>query len=254
MPSPDTAALVARLGPDVSAWDLEVTGTEQLTPTMQRIHCTAPGLATLSYLPGQDLMLTVPAGAATFRRRYTIRSFDQAAPSVAIDMVLHGDGPAASWAASVQPGGRIEAIGPRGKVTVDAAADWHLFAGDDSAAPASLAMAESLPDPGRALVVLEVDSVDDQQEVHTADGRKVAVRWLHRAGADPASAAQLAAALESIDLPSGSGHAYLAGELGVVAAMRGALLARGMTSEQISAKPYWRAGRANAAHGGPERA
>jgi NADPH-dependent ferric siderophore reductase len=235
MPSPDTAALVARLGPDVSAWDLEVTGTEQLTPTMQRIHCTAPGLATLSYLPGQDLMLTVPAGAATFRRRYTIRSFDQAAPSVAIDMVLHGDGPAASWAASVQPGGRIEAIGPRGKVTVDAAADWHLFAGDDSAVPASLAMAESLGDPDRALVVLEVDGVDDQQQAYTADGREVAVHWLHRAGADPASATNLVAAL------------------GVVAAMRATLLGRGLTPDQISAKPYWRAGRANAAHGEPER-
>jgi NADPH-dependent ferric siderophore reductase len=254
MPSPETSALVARLGPDVSLWDLEVTGTKDLTPTMRRIRFTAAGLADLSYLPGQDFMLTVPADATSFRRRYTIRSFDRAAPSVDIDLVLHGDGPAAAWAASVQPGGRIEAIGPRGKVTVNAAADWHLFAGDDSAVPASLAMAESLPDPDRAVVVLEVDSVDDQQQVHSADGREIPVRWLHRAGADPAAAGHLVAALETIDLPSGTGHAYLAGELGVVAAMRGALLARGMTPEQISAKPYWRAGRANAAHGEPERA
>ena len=116
-------------------------------------------------------MLTVPAGQTTYRRRYTIRSFDQAAPSLDIDVVLHGDGPAAAWAASVQPGGRIEAIGPRGKVTVDAGADWHLFAGDDSAVPASLAMAESLSDPDRAIVILEVDGADDQQQVFTADGR-----------------------------------------------------------------------------------
>jgi NADPH-dependent ferric siderophore reductase len=212
-------------------------------------------LATFSYLPGQDLMLAVPSGTASFRRRYTIRSFDPAAPSVDIDVVLHGDGPAATWAASVQPGGRIEAIGPRGKVTVDPAADWHLFAGDDSAVPASLAMAESLPDPDRALVVLEVDGPDDQQQVQAIGGREIPVRWLHRAGADPASAEHLVGALDLIDLPSGGyGHAYLAGELGVVAAMRTALLGRGLTPEQISAKPYWRTGRANAAHGEPERA
>jgi NADPH-dependent ferric siderophore reductase len=253
MPSPETSALVARLGPDVSSWDLEVTGTEELTPTMRRIHLTAPGLTDLSYLPGQDFMLTVPAGTAWFRRRYTIRSFDRAAGSVDIDVVLHGDGPAAAWAASARPGSRIEAIGPRGKVVVDEAAEWHLFAGDDSAVPASLAMAESLPDPDRALVVLEVDSVDDQQQIHTADCREVPVRWLHRAGADPASAGNLVAALETIDLPRGAGHAYLAGELGVAAAMRAALLGRGITPEQISAKPYWRTGRANAAHGEPER-
>lgn len=256
MPSPDTSALLARLGDEVSLWDLEVTSTEVLTPTMRRIRCTAPGLETLSYLAGQDFMLTVPgAGATTFRRRYTIRSFDPAAPSVDIDVVLHGDGPAAAWAASVQPGGRIEAIGPRGKVTVDPAAAWHLFAGDDSALPASLAMAESLPDPDRALVVLEVDGPDDQQQAYSADGREVPVHWLHRAGADPASAERLVGALDIIDLPSsGYGHAYLAGELGVVAKMRAALLGRGMTPEQISAKPYWRSGRANAAHGEPERA
>jgi NADPH-dependent ferric siderophore reductase len=114
-------------------------------------------------------------------------------------------------------------------------------------------MAESLPDPDRALVVLEVDGADDEQRVYAADGREIAVRWLHRAGADPASAGHLVAALETIDLPAGHGHAYLAGELGVVAAMRAALLGRGLTPDQISAKPYWRAGRANAAHGEPER-
>jgi NADPH-dependent ferric siderophore reductase len=253
-PSPETAALVARLGDGVAAWDLEVTTTAALTPTMRRIRCTAPGLSDFSYQPGQDFMLAVPtASGATFRRRYTIRSFDPVEPAIDLDVVLHGDGPAATWAAAVQPGGRIEAIGPRGKVIVDPGADWHLFAGDDSAVPASLAMAESLPDPARALVVLEVDGAEDQQEAFGADGTAVAVHWLHRAGGDPASGAQLVGVLETIDLPAGQGHAYLAGELGVVAQMRAALLERGMTAEQISAKPYWRAGRANAAHGEPER-
>jgi len=49
------------------------------------------------------------------------------------------------------------------------------------------------------------------------------------------------------------GHAYLAGELGVVCELRRILLGRGLSADQISAKPYWRAGMANASHGEPER-
>ena len=189
-----------------------------------------------------------------FRRRYTIRSFDPAAPSVDIDMVLHGDGPAAAWAASVQPGGRIEAIGPRGKVTVDPAADWHLFAGDDSALPASLAMAESLPDPDRALVVLEVDGPEDQQQAYAADGREIPVHWLHRAGADPASRRAAGRRARSSTSRPGTGTPTWQASSAWWRQCAAALLERGMTAEQISAKPYWRAGRANAAHGEPERA
>jgi NADPH-dependent ferric siderophore reductase len=248
----DSSALVARLG-DVAQWELEVLENQELSPSMRRIRCTAPGLADLSYLPGQDVMLSVPTpSGSTFRRRYTIRSFQPEIPAIDIDMVLHGDGPAASWATEVKPGDTIEAIGPRGKITVDPEADWHLFAGDDSALPASLAMAASLPEPGRALVVLEVDGPEDEQTAHAPDGQVVPVRWLHRAGGNPASGDQLLAALADLPLPSGTGHAYLAGELGVVAKMRKALLAQGMSPQQISAKSYWRVGRANAAHGEPE--
>jgi NADPH-dependent ferric siderophore reductase len=252
-PSLESSALLRRLG-DVSLWELEVTETLVLSPSMRRIRCTAPDLSALSYRPGQDLMLAIPGpAAASFRRRYTIRSFDQAAPTIDIDAVLHGDGPGAAWAASVQRGGRIEAIGPRGKVTVDPDADWHLFAGDDSALPASLAMAESLPTPGHALVLLEVDGAADEQQAGTIDGPPIPVHWLYRAGADPASGVNLVAALNSIELPAGRGHAYVAGELKAVAAMRSTLLQRGLVPDQISAKPYWRAGRSNAANGEPER-
>jgi NADPH-dependent ferric siderophore reductase len=252
-PSLESSALLSRLG-DVSLWNLEVTDVVAISPSMRRIRCTAPGLADLSYQPGQDLMLAVPGpGNGSFRRRYTIRSFDRGAASLDIDVVLHGDGPAAVWAASCRPGQRIEAIGPRGKVTVQPDADWHLFAGDDSALPASLAMAESLPTPEEALVVLEVDGVEDHQPVSAADGRPIGVHWVHRAGADPSSSEKLVAALNGLELPSGLGHAYLAGELRVVAEMRRTLLEGGLTAAQISAKPYWRAGVANAAHGEPER-
>jgi NADPH-dependent ferric siderophore reductase len=244
----ENSALLQRLG-DVSLWDLEVVEVSSVTPSMRRIVCTAPGLADLSHQPGQDLMLAIPAAqGASFRRRYTIRSLDPARSRVTLDIVLHGDGPGARWAASVEPGSHIEAIGPRGKIVVDEEADWHLFVGDESAVPASLAMAESLGGD-RSIVVLEVDSDEDRQEATVP----LPVQWIFRKGADPASSGLLLTALGEIEFPSGRGHAYVAGELGVVAQLRRHLLERGLATDQVSSKPYWRAGVANAAHGEPER-
>ena len=47
---------------------------------------------------------------------------------VDLDVVVHGDGPGARWAATTRPGDHIEAIGPRGKVALVEGAAWHLFA------------------------------------------------------------------------------------------------------------------------------
>jgi NADPH-dependent ferric siderophore reductase len=52
-------------------------------------------------------------------------------------------------------------------------------------------------------------------------------------------------------VPDG-GHAYLAGEVTLVSALKAALLGGGWTADQVSAKAYWNRGRANAGHGEPE--
>lgn len=248
----ESSALLRRLGDEVALWDLEVIASSRITASMQRVRCTAPGLGDFRYLPGQDLMLAVPtAGSETFRRRYTIRQVNPSEQSIDIDFVLHGDGPGATWASKARPGDRIEAIGPRGKITVEEDADWHLFVGDDSALPASLAMAESLLTSQRGIVILEVDGLEDQHDVECAGD--VSVQWLYRGGDDPASAVRLLEQVRDVALPPGRGHAYLAGELKVVAALRALLLERGLEAEQVSSKPYWRTGVANAAHGEPER-
>ncbi|HEY2215231.1 MAG TPA: siderophore-interacting protein [Acidimicrobiales bacterium] len=246
----ETSALLGRLGDEVSLWKLEVTGVSDVSPSMRRLTFTAPGLAELSYQPGQDLMMAIPGpNGDAFRRRYTIRSFNPAAPSIDIDIVAHGDGPGAQWASSAVAGSRIEAIGPRGKVIVHTSADWHLFIGDDSAIPASLAMAESLSNDDNVIVLLEVDGEDDRHQ----PARPLSIQWLFRRGVEPASSTALITALQEMELPEGDGHVYVAGEMGVVAQIRRHLMDRGLTKDQISSKPYWRAGVANASHGEPAR-
>jgi NADPH-dependent ferric siderophore reductase len=78
------------------------------------------------------------------------------------------------------------------------------------------------------------------------------VHWLHRGEVPATDSTQLQAAVRSMQLPPGRGHAYIAGEVQVVAEVRAALLARGLAPEQLSPKAYWGRGRANAARGEPD--
>jgi NADPH-dependent ferric siderophore reductase len=239
---------------DTRKLHFEVAGTTEITPHMQRLQLTAPELAGFTYIPGQDVMLLVAVdGRRPVRRRYTIREFDPVRLLLAIDVVLHGDGPGERWVRSAKPGDRIEGIGPRGKVFPSPEAEWHLFMGDESALPAILAMTESLPGDADATLVLEIPEAADEQEVLAA--ARTRVSWLHRLArpaGNPAASALVAEAAD-VELPSGRGHAYLLGEASVVLALREQLAARGLPQDQMSPKAYWGRGRANAGHGEPAR-
>jgi NADPH-dependent ferric siderophore reductase len=231
---------------------LEVVDSAPLGPDMQRLVLTAPELAGLRYQPGQDMMLMVAVdGDRPVRRRYTIRALDHERRLLTLDVVRHAGGPGERWVAAARPGDRVEGIGPRGKIFLAEAADWHLFIGDDSALPAYLAMAGALPAGARALVILEVPGPGGEQDLVTAADAEVT--WLHRDGGPAGDPAALVAAAATVALPPGRGHAYLAGEATVVLRLREALAARGLAPEQISPKAYWGRGRANASHGEPAR-
>ena len=231
---------------------MQVVENRPLTPSMQQVVLSAPELAGFGYRPGQDLMLMVAVdGDRPVRRRYTIRDTDPARCQLTLGIVRHDGGPGESWVAAARPGDQIEGIGPRGKIFPAAGVAWHLFAGDFSALPAFFAMAGSLPAGQRATVILEVPGPGDEQELKAA--ADVELAWLHSDGRPPGDPAALAGAVADVKLPSGVGHAYLAGEARQVLALRDAVAARGLTPDQVSPKAYWGLGKANAAHGEPAR-
>lgn len=247
--------------PAPAALSLEVVANTRLTPRMTRVRLTGPDLAGFRFVAGQDLMFAVPHddSDATTNRRYTIRGFDPVEPAVDVDMVLHGHGPGATWASRAVAGDRIDAIGPRGKVVPSAAADWHLFLGDESGLPAIAVMVEALPAGATAIAFVEIADGGEEQPIDAA--ASVTLSWIHRVssggagdvGTQPGDPELLVDALRSTSLPSGSGHAYLAAELGVVNALRDLLTERGFEREAVSSKAYWRRDEANAAHGEPLR-
>ncbi len=240
---------------DASLWRLEVIDAGPLSPNLHRLVLTAPGLGDLHHRAGQDLMLRVPQpGGRVVNRRYTIRRFDRARPSVTLDVSLHGRGPGTDWIRAAQVGHRIDAIGPRGKITLRDDAQWHLFVGDETGLPGALAMMEALTPGSTAIALHEIDSPADEQQPGTAPTQGLDVRWHHRLGrSQPGDPAPLRAAVGDTAFPLGHGHAYVAAEARVARIVQRALIERGLGPDQISVKAYWRRGLPNADHGEPTR-
>jgi NADPH-dependent ferric siderophore reductase len=247
----DNEALAERLG--VLALSLRVARAKDLTPSCRRIELSGEDLAALEPQPGQDLMVFIDGeGARVRRRRYTIRHFDRHDRRVDLDVAMHGDGPGMRWAATVQAGQAVEAIGPRGKIGLDPDADWHFFLGDDAFAPAALTMAEAVPEDGLVVLALEIDGSGHEQPNEIA-AAVIGPRWVERAGREPGDPGGLLEALSATPLPGGRGHPYVGGEHAVVNRLRDALVERGMPLESVSFKSYWRRGQQNKANGEPDR-
>ncbi|NKX50422.1 siderophore-interacting protein, partial [Arthrobacter deserti] len=177
-------------------------------------------------------------------RTYTVRRVDRAAGELAIDFVVHGDeGLAGPWAAAARPGDWLMFTGPGGAYTPSPEADWHLFAGDDSALPAIGAALEA-PAPGAAgHAFIEVDSAADVQELPAPAGLQV--HWLFRAGAPAGTGTLLRDALAGMDWPGGRVHAFVHGEREMVKSLRDVLFKqRGLSRRQVSISGYWAFGRA----------
>jgi NADPH-dependent ferric siderophore reductase len=240
---------------DAALWQLQVTDAFSLTPSFRRVVLTAPGIHGLRYQPGQDLMLRVPLGEdRVVNRRYTIRRFDSVQRRVTLDVSLHGAGPGTDWISAARAGDRIDAIGPRGKITLRSDADWHLFLADETGLPGALAMLEALPAGSVASAVFEIDTAADELGFDAPRTGQLDLRWLRRDGqTGPGDPGPMAEAVAGVEFPDGVGHAYVAAEAGVVRGVTRLLAERGLRTEQISGKAYWRRGLPNAEHGEPTK-
>lgn len=245
---------------------LTVLRTAPITPRMIRVVLGGPGITdfidneyTDHYVklqfppPGVEyprpldlawVRLNLPREQWPIMRTYTVRSFDPVIGELAIDFVHHGDaGVAGPWAASAQPGDELAVTGPGGAYAPDRSADWHLFAGDESAIPAIAGALERLPFDATGRVVLEVGSAADQQKLDTpAD---VEITWLHRGDAMPGSTDLLYDHVRAMDFGPGSVHAFVHGEgLVVMKKLRPHLFGeRGLPADRVSISGYWRQGR-----------
>lgn len=217
-----------------------VASVQQVTPRMTRVRLSGEGMAGVAAVPGQTLKIYVPdpSGMSTVSRDYTVRDFDPAGPSLDVDFVLHGAGPAADWARRARPGAALEFIGPSGRYRPEPAADWHLFAGDETALPAIQAYVTMMPAGARAYLFIEVADGAERQPMPGA--ARPTVHWLHRGDQEPGTSTLLADALRAVPLPPGQGRIWLAGHTPTVRRIRAHLLTeRGIDRRALYVKGFW---------------
>jgi NADPH-dependent ferric siderophore reductase len=222
---------------------LEVVDVIDRSARFRTITFRSPDLVGFEWQPGQDLMLEVPSSDRPVRRRYTIRRADATAGTLEIDAVLHGTGPFARWAAVAAAGDRIEGIGPRGAVTIQAGATNHLFVGDESSMAFAFAMVEALPE-GVTADLLLTSEAEPPDVAFPDSAAHVDLSWVH--------VDDMTGRLRAHPLPDGT-VAYVNGERALVRDAAAVLAERGLGPDSIQAKPYWRRDQANAPHGEPAK-
>jgi NADPH-dependent ferric siderophore reductase len=243
---------------------LTVTAITDITPLMRRVRLQGDmsGFASLGHadhvkafffadgtpaeLPpiGPD-GAQFPPGTVREMRDYTPRYWNVNEGWVELDFVLHGDGPAASWAARVKAGDTLVIGGPRGSQVVPLAFDWYLLAGDETALPAIGRRIEELPEGAKVVAVIEVENQAEEQSFKThAD---LTLIYVHRNGAAAGTTSLVRDAIAAADLPRGEAYAYVAGEVNMARAVKTHLVGeRGFNPEWVKAAGYWHLGVADA--------
>lgn len=254
----------------------EVVRSEQLTPHLMRVVLGGEGFDTFTpneftdaYVKIVFVIDTVDVGALpqpltldSFNelpahqrptvRTYTVRRVDTERREISIDFVVHGEhGVAGPWAMAATPGQPAYLMGPSGAYAPDPAADWHLFAGDESAVPAIGAALEALPDNAIGMAFIEVAGPEDEIPLTAPSG--VEVRWIYRGGrADLVSDDQagdnapLIAAVKEADWLPGQVQVFIHGEAQTVMhnLRRYIRRERGVEAKwAASISGYWRRGR-----------
>lgn len=172
-------------------------------------------------------------------RTYTPRSWDAAAGELVIDVFVHGEGPASTWAEQARPGDGVAVSRPRARYDADATAPWLVLAGDESAVPAIGTILEGGSLPAATTVVIESDG--DDIDLGLPEG--TAPTFVRRTDT-PLEA--LAEALADGVLPTGEGRVWVAGEARGIRRIRAHLLSeRGLPASSVVTRGYWRLGEAD---------
>lgn len=232
---------VQRVRHELRRRTLSVRRVETISPHVRSVTLGGEELVDFVSLSFDDhikLFLPVADGAPPVARDYTPRHFDAAARELTIEFALHGEGPAAIWAAQAQAGQSLGIGGPRGSFIVPTDLDWHLMVGDDSALPAIARRLAELPAGAVVSAIVQVPDPADRRALPSA--ADVRLQWVDDAG-------QCLAAVRALQLPGGEGFAWCAGEAGSMASLRRVLVGEhGMDRHSVRASAYWK--RSVAAH------
>lgn len=242
---------IHRVTHEIKRRRLEVLRVVDITPRMRRITLGGPELAGFISLGSDDhIKLLFPQNAAEqaaldspdfnlrgdgpqpAMRDYTPRRYDLDIGELDIDFVLHGDGPASTWAEQAKVGQHLHIGGPRGSMIVPDIFDSYLLIGDETAIPAIARRLDELPAGRKVLAVIEIANAAEQQPL--ASAAEVEVIWVVRGQDD------LLETVHNLTLPDGSLYSFVATESKLSRQVRRVLLDMHNVNEAfLKAVGYW---------------
>jgi NADPH-dependent ferric siderophore reductase len=210
-----------------------VADVAEITPRMRQIRLAAA--AGVSWIPGQQIRVRVRGGLRT----YSIWS--GSGGELELCVLDHGDGPGTQWARGLRAGDEVQFRKPEGRFVVVPSAEYHLFAGEETASVAFGPMLGALPSSASVYGAIEVADETDRLPLP----RSAELTWQYRGpGVSAASSAGLVEAVRVLDLPDLPGVAYLAGEARTCQAIRAHLVQeRGWPRRSVLVKPFWTPGK-----------
>jgi NADPH-dependent ferric siderophore reductase len=232
---------------------VEVSRVEVLSPAMRRITLTGAELegfapaGPASYIklifpePGQtEPTRPLPDGPrAVSMRTYTPLAVRPEVLEVDVDFVLHGEGPASTWAAQASVGQVLFLMGPGPGYALDAATPHHLLIADDSALPAVETILAALPADASAQVLLEVIATDEERPLHSP--AQLDVHWLARGTDHRAAGLPTEKALRALPPIAADARIYLACEAAAMRRIRKLLTDElGVDRSRIVGRGYWK--------------
>ncbi|KRG78740.1 iron utilization protein [Stenotrophomonas ginsengisoli] len=240
---------------------LQVLHSERLSEHMQRITVGGPELAGFAS-PGADdhVKLFFPNADGAFvlpeltehgprypdgalpspSRDYTPRHVDSETGELVLDFVLHGAGPATSWALRAQPGDDLVVGGPRGSFALAQDFDGYVLLGDETALPAIARFIEQLPEHAEVQAYIEIPDHGDRLPLDGGDN--VRIQWLERGGYPAHSSQLLEDVLTDIEEPEGDVFYWVACESRRARQMRQFIEGHmQVPKDWIRATGYWKA-------------
>jgi len=156
---------------------------------------------------------------------------DPEAGRLDVEVVLHGHGPLAAWAASASPGGDVAVSGPGRGYAIDPAARRYLLAGDESALPAIGELLEAIPDTATVAVLVDLAHPDGRLDLPAHPGSTV--EWMESGFVEAVTARPIA----------DDERIWVAGEAATVQRIRTHLFGGlGVPRGQAVVRGYWKRG------------
>ncbi|MDR6712974.1 NADPH-dependent ferric siderophore reductase [Pseudomonas hunanensis] len=241
---------IHRVNHEIKQRRLQVVRVTEVTPRMRRITLGGPELEGFVSLGSDDHVkllfgetaeqqaaidarqLGRDSGVRPTMREYTPRRYDLAAGELDIDFVLHGDGPASTWAAQAAPGQTLNIAGPRASMVVPDIFDSYLLIGDETAIPAIARRLDELPAGRQVLAIIQI--ADEHERQPLPSKAQVEVIWVRREDED------LLALVKNLSLPAGKLYSWVALEKALTRQAKALLLEKGVQDDALKAAAYWR--------------